>query len=391
MDEKYIFKKGYDQLNNDINYYDLNLNSDDINDINKIFQKVLLNDNCVGFNTLGFFKSNIDVNNLTKSIYYKNENDGIYIKKDYYLKNKLKKIKMICNWCSSSVLCNEFNNMSKGNYKWNNLVMTDEKDSENIDYYVIINSNPYNEYYEANKTIVFQMEPWIYDMNKNWGVKTWGEWAIPDENKFLKVIGRKTQGEVCNIYWQLELTYNELLNLKYENKINEISCICSSKYNDEGHIHRINFIKYLDKKTDIPAINIFGKSNPFSFKNYKGQLDMNEKSKGILPYKYYFMVENSYEEDYLTEKLTEPILCETLCFYYGCPNVTKYINPNSFVQLDMYDFSKSYNIIKQAIEEDWWSKYIDNIRIQKNIILNELQFFPRIEKIINDYENKTCK
>ena len=31
------------------------------------------------------------------------------------------------------------------------------------------------------------MEPWVDDMNKNWGVKTWGVWAKPDNNQFLQV------------------------------------------------------------------------------------------------------------------------------------------------------------------------------------------------------------
>jgi hypothetical protein len=366
---KYVFIKGLDQNGYDI--YKINNNN-----INELINIANNDNNCIAFNTLGFYKSNII--DLKPSPYFQ-ENYGIYIKYEYYQKFiKNIRIKMLCNWCSSQKLCNEFNIMSKGNYRWNNLEITSDN---NVNYYVIINSTNELKYCEPNKTIIFQMEPWVYDISKNWGVKKWSNWAVPDENKFLKVIGRKTENEVNNIYWQLELNYNQLTNLKYENKIDEISTICSSKYVDEGHIHRINFLKYIEQKEEI-KVNIFGYNNKHNFNNYKGQL-YNNKSDGILPYKYYFMVENNYEIDYVTEKLIEPILCETLCFYYGCPNVTNYIDEKAFVLLDMYDFEKSYNIVQKALKEDWWSQRIEYNKKEKDKILNKLQFFPRIENIIN--------
>ena len=100
------------------------------------------------------------------------------------------------------------------------------------------------------------------------------------------------------------------------------------------------------------------------------------------------MIENNFEENFITEKLWEPILCESLVFYYGCPNVSKYINPLAFVEIDINDFEKSYQIIKKAVEEDWWSQRIEIIREEKKKILNELAFFPRIQKIIEANENK---
>jgi hypothetical protein len=269
--------------------------------------------------------------------------------------------------------------MCKSNYSWNNIEITWE--NNNIDYYVIINYPLGNEHFIPEKTIIFQMEPWVFNNNCNWGVKTWNNWSIPDESKFLKVIGRKTD-DYNNVLSQLELNYNDLINLKYDIKKDELSTICSSKYFDEGHIHRIDFLKYIEDKNDI-KLNIFNSDNKFNFKNYKGSLTPYiNKSNGLIPFKYYFMVENNYEENFITEKIWEPIISETLCFYYGCPNITKYINKDAFVLLDMYDFEKSYQIIKQAIEEDWWSKRIDIIKKEKNRILNEMQFFPRIEKII---------
>ena len=166
-----------------------------------------------------------------------------------------------------------------------------------------------------------------------------------------------------------------------------MSCVCSSKYFDEGHIARIDFLKFLETKN--VKMDIFSQDNSLGFKNYAGAVSpYADKSVGIAPYKYYFMVENNYEEDFITEKLWEPILCECLTFYYGCPNVSDYIDPRAYVQLDMADFEGSYRTIKTAIEEDWWSQRISIIRQEKQKILNELAFFPTVERIIMDQANR---
>jgi len=336
--------------------------------------------NCVGFNSFGYFKSYINIHNLFNSPYSK-ESDGLYVKKNYYEKyKKLIRVKMLCNWCSSEQLCKEWSNMCESNYIWKNIEIT--WTSENIDYYIIINKPNNNEYYEPSKTIVFQMEPWINDLNKNWGVKTWEIWANPDCNQFLEVRGRNTPHH-NNAFWQLELNYNDLLYLKIE-KTNIISTICSSKYFDDGHIARIDLLKYIESRNDSNfMIDIYNQDNNHNFKNYKGPVTPYiDKSKGMLSYKYYFMIENNYERNFITEKLWEPILCESLVFYYGCPNVSDYINPLAYILLDINDFEKSYQIIKTAIEEDLWSKRIEIIREEKKKILNHLSFFPTIHNII---------
>ena len=62
----------------------------------------------------------------------------------------------------------------------------------------------------------------------------------------------------------------------------------SSKYFDEGHIARIDFLKFLEAKGYI-LLNIYGEDNKHSFKNYKSQLPMRNKSDGYKSYKYYMI------------------------------------------------------------------------------------------------------
>jgi GR25 family glycosyltransferase involved in LPS biosynthesis len=383
----YIFKPKVDNMNNDIKYFSKFKITELINESNKI-------DYCEGFNTLGFLKNKININELQESPWFR-ESDGIFIKIDRKIN-----VKLMCNWQLSEELCNEWNNMSKDNFTWNDIKITSE--DHNIDYYVIINSpvlgtieydknnvliykEIFTQEYNSKKTIIFQMEPMCNNEYQKWGVKTWGDWAYPDENEFLEVRSHKNNYNNCS--WQIKKTYNELMNeeiIKYHN--NTLSSICSSKYFDPGHILRVEFLKFLEKKQIENifnfSIDIYGVDNPHNFINYKKALSIEEKHTGLYPYKYYFIAENNKEHNYITEKFWEPLLSECLCFYWGADNLSEYINPLAYVALDLYDFEKSYQIIKNAIENDLYNERIKYIKEEKYKILNYYNFYPTIERII---------
>lgn len=362
----YRFINGKDHLNDDI-FFKNNLTIDELMKISNEKEEVL------AFNTLGFFKNKID--NLQISNYYSKSNDGIYIKLDNIIK-----VKMICNWTNSKNLCDQWNIMSKGNYKWNKIKIV--SDNDNIDYYVIINM-PINdkEEYIPNKTIIFQMEPKCNNENQNWGTKTWGKWAEPDSNDFLEV--RNHSKFYNNCTWNINIDYNYLNNNFIKKKYNYISTICSSKYFDPGHIKRIDFLKFIENKNNsLFKMDIYGYDNDHQFINYKGSLSDESKLMGIIPYKYYFMAENNSEFNYITEKFWEPLISECLCFYWGAPNISDYIDANAFVLLDLDDFEKSYHIINNAINNNLWEERINIIRKEKYKILNYYNFFPTIERII---------
>ena len=360
------FYEGLDSGGNDIKRIE-NKNIEDM-------KTYALNElNCVAFNSIGYLKSYIKFP-LIKSPYVYSPG-GLYVKKLYKPPTR---IKMICNWCSSEDLCKEWLKMTKGNYKWNNLEIT-WKDTD-IDYYIIINKPQFGEKYEPEKTIVYHMEPWCYADDQKWGVKTWGEWAKPDPRKFLQV--RSHDLFVNTVLWQLNMTYDEIKNTSMSNlkTLDLVSSVCSSKYFDPGHKKRIDFLKYLELK-DFP-LHIYNEDNNIGFKSYKGTAQQFfDKEKAIIPYKYYFMCENNVEHNFVTEKMWEPILCESLCFYWGCPNINEIVDPMAFVQLDMDDFEASYNIMNEAIKMNLWETRLPYIKVAKQKIL-EQSFFPTLEKVL---------
>ena len=367
----YYILKQIDQIGND--FYRENFGYRNIDNLLQISNN---NYHIDGFNTLGYLKNKIKINELKYS-QWMNDNDYLFIKMD-----KIIKVKLISNYATSSFLRNEWNNMSNGNFKWNNiLIVDDDYDVNNIDYFVIINKPLYEDiYYVPEKTIIFQMEPWS---NDKIGIKTWGVWAEPDENIFLNVRSHKKY--INNCQSQLNITYNELLTYKIEKKYNKICCICSANYFDPGHIKRVDFIKYLEELNDPDVIiDVYGRDNYHNFKNYKGVLPNNSKDI-MMDYKYYFMAENNKEYNYITEKFWETALSECFCFYWGADNLKDYINPQSFISLNLdnpEDFNNSYKIIKNSINNNIWENRINLIKNEKNKVMNFYNFYPTIERII---------
>ena len=309
---------------------------------------------------------------------------SLYPSKLYTVTDNVK-VGIIANYCTSEQACKEFGNLGKQYCMWNHIELV-SPESRKCDYLVIINKPNSGmeecvKQFDKKRTIIFQMEPWCAD--KNWGVNTWGEWANPDPNEYLAIIGRKAP-TYNNVFWQLEQSYSQLK--KPIIKTNIISSICSSKYFDPGHIKRVDFLKYMESKSNTTFdVDIFNADNKQNFRNYKGSVSpFINKSKGLIQYKYYFMSENNFEPGFITEKLWEPILCETLVFYCGAPDVSKYVDPLSFVEIDLDDFDKAYEIISKAIASDLYEQRLPYIRKMKNRLLNEMQFFPRIEKVINE-------
>jgi GR25 family glycosyltransferase involved in LPS biosynthesis len=371
VEDQFEFVPQLDQIGHDI-YFQPGSVSD-------CMTKALKDPNCVGFNTLGFFKNKIE--NLTSSQYFK-AIDGMYIKKSSVPAVHVHvpavpapsvpvRLKMLCNWCSSEQLCQEWSTMY--NDRWKNIQLTHEDRA--IDYYVIINSPPLNAHYVPEKTIVFQMEPWVADPTKNWGVKTWGDWATPDPEKFFKVFTHKTH--LNNVQWQIDYPFSS--QPVAEEKKNKVAAICSQKNFDEGHQLRNTFLRFCDT---TGLIDVWGKENYHSFQAYKGVVPQDNKYNVYANYKYCLAVENNQEPNYATEKIWEGILCETLCFYWGCPNLTDYLDEKAFVCLPLTDHAAALQIIQQAIAEDWWSQRIGVIKQMKERILNELGFFPRIASLV---------
>ena len=281
-----------------------------------------------------------------------------------------KKIKILCSWTQTPNIY--FKKQLKNFEYWDDFILTNEKYA---DFYVIINQpfpNKKDNYYEEEKTIYLTMEP---------SFSTWRK----DFDKYVNPKSMIYYHNVNGLEWWLSKNYDQLLDSKIV-KSKNISSIVSDNYFSEYHKKRVNFLKYLD---DVDQIDLFGKLNfPESdgykiikaLNNYRGKLNL--KDDGLFPYKYTFVSENTREENYFTEKLSDGILAECLCFYCGCPNISDFIDEKAYIKIDLDNPEETLKIIKEAINTNQWEKRIEYIKDAKMKILNELQLIPTIVNII---------
>jgi hypothetical protein len=298
-----------------------------------------------------------------------------FLRNDSSVEQKLITFRILCDWETPEGAKREWDKMSEdGHGRWGRIQCVSSADA---DYDVILNSPPRDAVLRKEKSVVFQMEP-------NMATHPYsGVWGSPNPAEFLRVFIHKT--DYNNVEWHLSRSYKSLLNdqIPKNPACNTIlSTILSHKYSDPGHIRRIDFIKFAEQKLDI---DVYG-NNKWDYKRYRGPLPRHAKDDGIFPYKYTFNCENNSIPNYFTEKLIDGILGECLTFYSGCFNVREYINPDAYVYLELVDFEKDLATIKRAIAEDWWSKRIDVIRAEKKKILTQLQFFPRLERVLTKSE-----
>jgi hypothetical protein len=268
-------------------------------------------------------------------------------------------------------------------HKNTSIVLAEPNDNKDIDYYIIINSPPRKDtHYISNKSILILDEPKEF-LTHSAAINRSAFNGWKEKNKFLKVLDHNNT--LNNVRWQMNKIPEKIVKsaLPSNNNRDRICSILGPKHGDTGHKYRVAFVKKMEIYFKDNIIDIYGYQNYHNFKYYKSPLPNDDKAI-VSNYKYYFMCENNSKKNYASEKIWEPILCETLCFYWGCPNLENYIDPKSFVRLDMNDMNKSLMIIDRAIKEDWWSQRIDIIRKMKTKILNELAFFPTIERIIKN-------
>jgi len=338
------------------------------------------------------FRGNYEINNPVFKIYeteeikeekkeeichftYKGNNE--YKCDKNILKDEIR-ICLIGDWIESEKLIELWKRYCKDGYKWDNIILVNEKDT-NIDYYVVINRPNFinkNTKIDSNKIIFFHMEP-------NMIFTPWyKEFLNYFESKDLLFNGKHLYHR-NNVDWHLSKDYSYFINNNSFDKIynDKLSMVLSSRRENTGHEMRLTLAHILDEDKDI-EVNIYGKCDKDNFKNYKYELEYYSRDEAIIPYKYHFMAENNSINNYMTEKIIDCILGETLCFYYGCPNLETFIDKECYIKLPLYDTEKSLKIIKESILNNEWEKRINKIRSEKYKLLNIYSLLPRVKTIL---------
>jgi hypothetical protein len=295
------------------------------------------------------------------------------------------RVRMLSNWCDSRALCELFNRMTSENgYEWQFLDARGSRrrirmvwEDDDPDYWVVMNSPPPAEEstLDPARTVVFPMEPlmWTEAMRP-----LWGRWASPSPLSFLQVRDHRRYRNSND--WWLGLSYAELKTSPLQDKDRVIAACVSGKYFDPGHRKRIDFLHYLDG--EALDLDIYGDEGN-GFRAWRSATPLHDKRSCLLPYRYYFDAENNSTPNYYTEKIVDCLLAETLCFYWGCPNLDSFFDPRAFIRLDLDDFEADLARIREAIDGDEWSQRVPFIRAEKQRILDDYQFFPTLARALD--------
>jgi hypothetical protein len=176
--------------------------------------------------------------------------------------------------------------------------------------------------------------------------------------------------------WFVRKTYNQLIDYN-PNKNKWLSIISSDLTKLEGHKKRYAFVnKLIGHFKD--KVDVYGKGHHFVF----------DKWDALADYKFSIAIENAVIPNYYTEKIVDCFLAETCPIYYGCSNIENFFSLNSLVHINIDDFKSSIIAIEETMNEAFYDAKKDFLLQSKNKILNELQFFPLITKILDTYFNK---
>ena len=130
----------------------------------------------------------------------------------------------------------------------------------------------------------------------------------------------------------------------------------------------------------IPQLEIFGAlgGRPLAGYHCRGGEIGNDKFMALEDYGFSIGIERVQANDYITEKLTDSIMCEAVPIYRGAPNVFDYCLPEAVISLDTIS------------EIDWsdWRKLYESKRPyvlrQKELLRTRFNVFSYFDILTRD-------
>ena len=287
---------------------------------------------------------------------------------DQAIRGRSIRVEPRCFWDNPTNLVKNISKYTQNGETWQSIII-DDYGSKNLkpDLYLTFQGDCQNSSEVLRcKTILLQSEPFLN----------------PDYHKKDEYLySHSFVNHPAYMTWHLNRTYTELRGSNFSSlKSKILSSIVSSNYTMTGHKKRIDFIKFCQTRNPI-LFDVFGYSNVHQLSNYLGSLPSGNKDDGLVPYKYTFNAENNFYNNYFTEKIIDAILTETLCFYWGCPNLETYLDSQCFIRLDLDQPDKAYQLIIKTIEDNEWEKRLPIIRKEKQKILQHYHPFAYVDNV----------
>ena len=173
--------------------------------------------------------------------------------------------------------------------------------------------------------------------------------------------------------------YDQFKQMSSMQKDKLISVVCSTQHRLPGHQLRLSFLDRLRKHFGA-NIDVYG----------RGIRPINDKWDAIAPYKYHIVMENSFMDNYWTEKLSDAYLGFAFPLYYGCPNIHDYFDSNSLKNININDWMGSIHKIEDVINNDTYEEKLPSIIKAREAVLDKYNLFAVLADMF-DNENITSQ
>lgn len=177
---------------------------------------------------------------------------------------------------------------------------------------------------------------------------------------------------------EFNYTFDEIRHLNIPVKTKNISTITSSQAVLPGHLKRSDLLKKIQK--------IFGDQIDYFGRGHNPVID---KAEAILPYRFHICLENSFIDDYWTEKFADPLLGYSIPIYCGCTNMNKYFSSECYYSLDLNDTVGSLDLIKEILSnpEVYYNKKIEALKEARQLLLDKYNIYPTIVELYSKLES----
>jgi hypothetical protein len=182
---------------------------------------------------------------------------------------------------------------------------------------------------------------------------------------------------------------NHFRSLDLSKKQFQISCLTGSKHLTEGHTFRLNLYYYqtqIQEQIEVPITWFRSSAGEILPEVTKNPIILEDKFPLFENYQYSFVIENSSQENYFTEKLIDCLITKTIPIYYGCPNIKDYFDTTGWIILTEKDpFHRLNEFIFKWKATNYTKDSYTNFQapIEKNFdtcIKSYLGFYTRINK-----------
>jgi len=164
--------------------------------------------------------------------------------------------------------------------------------------------------------------------------------------------------------WWITKSYDELKDLQYFKKENELSCISSIK-----HPHRARFIKEISSRTNVDLYGAVA-NQPY--------ITDTDRDNVFYNYNKSICIENCNQTNYFTEKIIDSLLLWCLPMYWGCGNINSFLPEGSYREINIIDTTEAIDTIVSPVTD----KEIKAMSEARQLILDRYNIWACINRLL---------